>query len=298
MKITRLIKFLLLLFGVGNLNFSFAQTDLLDLTSSLAKLRPSAPVHYQNQADLGDRLISIQWMTEDFSTQLKDAVAVSCQPLGIQVTTKNIVAGSTIPLTLYDPENDKGDEYKLRGTVAADGIARVVFNMCEPDAFHDFKPTTHQFKIAEKEPAQSGSKQPLESKKNKESEKKITSQKQQGESDTIVDVKWMTADFTQDIHDTFPCEPVGILVQTQNIEVGQEIEVVIESKNHNHIDDQATEYTVYGRVEPDQRVRIVFNQHIDRNHCKDNELAPQSELPIVDDQQAVPEIMPAKKLDI
>lgn len=94
-------------------------------------------------------------------------------------------------------------------------------------------------------------------------------EKQHEELDTILNVKWMTADFTQEIDDAFPCEPVGILVQTQNIEIGQEIDVVIELKNRR--DHQAVEYTVYGKVEPDHYVRIIFDQHIDLNSCENAE---------------------------
>ncbi len=295
MKIRSSIKCLLILFSVVNLNLSFAQADFEDQARSLNQLHAAMPVVYHNQAEPGDRLISIQWMTEDFSSELKGGVAVTCQPLGVQITTKDIAAGSTIPLTLYDPEDENGKQYKLRGTVAMDGIVRVVFNMCEPEMFHDFKPTANQLKIAEKKPTQFVSKQSLENKKIKQSEKKAINQHKQGESDTVLDVKWMTADFTREIDDVFPCEPVGLLVKTQNIEIGQEIEVVIESKNH--VDDQAIDYTVYGRVEPDHRVRIVFNQHIDLNYCQDSELGLQPASAVIDHKQAQPEIMPAKKLD-
>lgn len=311
MKIINSIKLVLLLFGLSNSNLGFAQPALLDLASSLPKLHSSVPMDYQNQADLGDRLVSVQWMTEDFSTELKDGVAVTCQPLGIQVITKDIVAGSTIPLTLYDPENDHGDEYKLRGTVDANGIARVVFDMCEPEAFHDFmsmpnkklmpsktvnsklasknkiqlpfslKPDQlkpHQFKKAQLNQLKSNDL--LENEENwtnekikqagKTEEEKAAGQKQQEELDTILDVKWTTADFTQEITDAFPCEPVGLLIQTQHIPIGEEIDAVVKWENDNN-KSQNGEYTVYGKVEPDHHVRIIFDQHIDLNECKNTE---------------------------
>ena len=89
MKIINSIKFVLLLLGVGNLNLSFAQADLQDQASSLPKLYPSVPVHYQSKADLGDQLIAVQWMTEDFSKELKGNVKlVTLLKYGFNTLTK------------------------------------------------------------------------------------------------------------------------------------------------------------------------------------------------------------------
>ena len=334
MKIINSIKFVLLLLGVGNLNLSFAQADLQDQASSLPKLYPSVPVHYQSKADLGDQLIAVQWMTEDFSKELKGGVAINCQPFGIQATTKDIVAGSTIPLTLYDPENDNGDEYKLRGTVGADGIARVVFDLCEPEAFHDFitvpneKATpskTVESKLAQKndiqipfslkrnqlKPSQlnkaqfnrSNSKNILENEKiwgnkqikqaGKTKKEKVARKKQQGEPDTILDAKWMTVDFSEEIQSAYPCQAVGLLIQTQYITIGEEVDAVLKWEDDDD-KSQSGEYTVYGKVEPDHRVRIIFAQHIDPAKCgKDVESI--FEFSEIDQQQVQPETRPASK---
>ena len=338
MKIINSIKFVLLLVAVGNLNLSFAQVDLLDKASSLPKLHPRAAVDYQNQADLGDRLISVQWMMEDFSTELKGGVAVTCQPLGIQVTTKDIVAGSTIPLTLYDPENDNGDEYKLRGTVGADGIARVVFDMCEPEAFHDFSTApnekvmpskTVESKLVQKNQTQKNQIQiPFSLKPNKlkpsqlkkaqfnqmnsnnirENEKiwenkqvkqtqqtkeKAARKRQRGELDTILDAKWMTVDFSEEIQSAYPCQAVGLLIQTQHIPIGEEVDAVVQWEDDDD-KSRSGEYTVYGKVEPDQRVRIIFDQHIDPAQCG-KDVESMLDFSEIDQQQAQPETRPASK---
>ena len=334
MKIINSIKFVLLLLGVGNLNLSFAQADLQNQASSLPKLYPSVPVHYQSKADLGDLLIAVQWMTEDFSKELKGGVAINCQPFGIQATTKDIVAGSTIPLTLYDPENENEGEYKLRGTVGADGIARVVFDLCEPEAFHDFitvpneKATpskTVESKLAQKndiqipfslkrnqlKPSQlnkaqfnrSNSKNILENEKiwgnkqikqaGKTKKEKVARKKQQGEPDTILDAKWMTVDFSEEIQSAYPCQAVGLLIQTQYITIGEEVDAVVKWEDDDD-KSQSGEYTVYGKVEPDHRVRIIFAQHIDPAKCgKDVESI--FEFSEIDQQQVQPGTRPASK---
>lgn len=300
MKIINSIKFVLLLLGVGKLNLSFAQADLLDQTSSLAEIYPSVPVHYQNQADLGDRLIAVQWMNEDFSKELKGRVAINCQPFGIQVTTKDIVAGSTIPLTLYDPENENEGEYKLRGTVGADGIARVIFDMCEPEAFHDFITVPNEkampSKTVESKRAQKNQIQiPFSLKSNqlkqsqlnkaqfnqlnsiktaenekikqagKTKEEKAARKLQREEPDTILDAKWMTVDFSEEIQSVYPCQAVGLLIQTQRIPIGEEVDAVVQWEEGDK--SRSGEYTVYGKVEPDHRVRIIFDQYIDPAKC-------------------------------
>ncbi|MFW1736213.1 hypothetical protein ACG94V_11055 [Acinetobacter sp. ULE_I001] len=328
MKIINSIKFLLLILGGGNLNLSFAQADLLDQASSLPKLHPSAPVHYQNQADLGDRIISVQWMTEDFSTELKGGVAVTCQPFGIQATTKDIVAGSTIPLTLYDPENDNRDEYKLKGTVGADGIARVVFDLCEPEAFHDFITAPNEkvipSKIVESKLAQKNQIQipfslksnqlkqsqlnksqfnQLNSIKTEENEKikqvgttneeKAARKQQQGEPVTILDAKWMTVDFSEEIQSAYPCQAVGLLIQTQHIPIGEEVDAVVQWGDDDD-KSRSGEYTVYGKVESDHRVRIIFDQHIAPSKCG-KEVESMFDFSEIDQQQAQPETRPASK---
>lgn len=338
MKIINSIKFVLLLFGVGNLNLSFAQADLQDQASSLPKLYPSVPVHYQSKADLGDRLIAVQWMTEDFSKELKGGVAINCQPFGIQATTKDIVAGSTIPLTLYDPENDNGDEYKLRGTVGADGIARVVFDLCEPEAFHDFitvpnekamPSKTVESKLVQKNQTQKNQIQiPFSLKTNKlkpsqlkkaqfnqmnsnnirENEKirenkqvkqtqqtkeKAARKQQREELETILDAKWMTVDFSEEIQSAYPCQAVGLLIQTQHIPIGEEVDAVVQWEDDDD-KNRSGEYTVYGKVEPDQRVRIIFDQHIDPAQCG-KDVESMFDFSEIDQEQAQPETRPASK---
>ena len=329
MKIINSIKFVLLLLGIGNLNLSFAQADLQDQASSLPKLYPSVPVHYQSKADLGDRLIAVQWMTEDFSKELKGGVAINCQPFGIQATTKDIVAGSTIPLTLYDPENDNGDEYKLRGTVGADGIARVVFDLCEPEAFHDFitvsnekamPSKTVESKLVQKNQIQIPfslkpnqlkkaqfnqliSKIILENEKTWENEKikqvgkteeeKAARKQQRGELDTILDAKWMTVDFSEEIQTAYPCQAIGLLIQTQHIPIGEEVDAVVQWEDDDD-KSRSGEYTVYGKVEPNHRVRIIFDQHIDPAKCG-KDVESMFDFTKVDQEQAQPETRPASK---
>jgi len=329
MKIINSIKFVLLLLGIGNLNLSFAQADLQDQASSLPKLYPSVPVHYQSKADLGDRLIAVQWMTEDFSKELKGGVAINCQPFGIQATTKDIVAGSTIPLTLYDPENDNGDEYKLRGTVGADGIARVVFDLCEPEAFHDFitvsnekamPSKTVESKLVQKNQIQipfslkpnqlkkaqfnqMNSKNILENEKTWENEKikqvgkteeeKAARKQQRGELDTILDAKWMTVDFSEEIQTAYPCQAIGLLIQTQHIPIGEEVDAVVQWEDDDD-KSRSGEYTVYGKVEPNHRVRIIFDQHIDPAKCG-KDVESMFDFTKVDQEQAQPETRPASK---
>ncbi|WP_335955056.1 hypothetical protein [Acinetobacter guillouiae] len=339
MKIINSIKFVLLLLGIGNLNLSFAQADLQDQALSLPKLYPSVPVHYQSKADLGDRLIAVQWMTEDFSKELKGGVAINCQPFGIQATTKDIVAGSTIPLTLYDPENDNGDEYKLRGTVGADGIARVVFDLCEPEAFHDFitvsnekamPSKTVESKLVQKNQTQKNqihipfslkpnqlkpsqlkkaqfnqmnSKKVLENGKTWENEKikqvgkteeeKAARKQQRGELDTILDAKWMTVDFSEEIQSAYPCQAIGLLIQTQHIPIGEEVDTVVQWEDDDD-KSRSGEYTVYGKVEPDHRVRIIFDQHIDPAKCG-KDVESMFDFTKVDQEQAQPETRPASK---
>ncbi|WP_224964835.1 hypothetical protein [Acinetobacter guillouiae] len=334
MKIINSIKFVLLLLGIGNLNLSFAQADLQDQALSLPKLYPSVPVHYQSKADLGDQLIAVQWMTEDFSKELKGGVAINCQPFGIQATTKDIVAGSTIPLTLYDPENDNGDEYKLRGTVGADGIARVVFDLCEPEAFHDFitvsnekamPSETVESKLVQKNQTQKNqiqipfslkpsqlkkaqfnqmnSKKVLENGKTWENEKikqvgkteeeKAARKQQRGELDTILDAKWMTVDFSEEIQSAYPCQAIGLLIQTQHIPIGEEVDAVVQWEDDDD-KSRSGEYTVYGKVEPDHRVRIIFDQHIDPAKCG-KDVESMFDFTKVDQEQAQPETRPASK---
>lgn len=186
MKIINSIKFVLLLFGIGNLNLSFAQADLQD-----------------QQAQFN------------------------------QLNSKNIL------------ENEK--------TLGNEKIKQIG--------------NTKEGKAARKQ--------------------------QREELDTIIDAKWMTVDFSEEIQSAYPCQAIGLLIQTQHIPIGEEVDAVVQWKDDDD-KSRSGEYTVYGKVEPDQRVRIIFDQHIDPAKCG-KEVESKFDFSEIDQDQDQPETRPATK---
>ncbi|MCU4491663.1 hypothetical protein KTI63_04160 [Acinetobacter guillouiae] len=127
----------------------------------------------------------------------------------------------------------------------------------------------------------------------KTEEEKAARKQQRGELDTILDAKWMTVDFSEEIQSAYPCQAIGLLIQTQHIPIGEEVDAVVQWEDDDN-KSRSGEYTVYGKVEPDHRVRIIFDQHIDPAKCgKDVELM--FDFTKVDQEQAQPETRPASK---
>ena len=61
----------------------------------------------------------------------------------------------------------------------------------------------------------------------KTKKEKVERKKQQGKPDTILDAKWMTVDFSEEIQSAYPCQAVGLLIQTQHITIGEEVDAVV-----------------------------------------------------------------------
>lgn len=95
MKIINSIKFVLLLLGIGNLNLSFAQADLLDQQAQfnqmnpknilknektwenekikqLGKTKEEKAARKQQRGEL-DTILDAKWMTVDFSEEIQSA---------------------------------------------------------------------------------------------------------------------------------------------------------------------------------------------------------------------------------
>ena len=111
--------------------------------------------------------------------------------------------------------------------------------------------------------------------------------------DRIISVQWMTVDFSEEIQSAYPCQAVGLLIQTQHIPIGEEVDAVVQRKDDDD-KSQSGEYTVYGKVEPDHRVRIIFDQHIAPAKCG-KEVETMFDFSEIDQQQAQPETRPAPK---
>lgn len=124
-------------------------------------------------------------------------------------------------------------------------------------------------------------------------EGKAARKQQREELDTILDAKWMTVDFSEEIQSAYPCQAVGLLIQTQHIPIGEEVDAVVQWKDDDD-KSQSGEYTVYGKVEPDHRVRIIFDQHIDPAKCE-REVESMLDFSEIDQEQAQPETRPASK---
>ncbi len=103
----------------------------------------------------------------------------------------------------------------------------------------------------------------------------------------------MTADFSEEIQSAYPCQAVGLLIQTQHIPIGEEVDAVVQWKDDDD-KSRSGEYTVYGKVEPDQRVRIIFDQHIDPAKCG-KEVESMFDFSEIDQEQVQPETRPATK---
>lgn len=127
----------------------------------------------------------------------------------------------------------------------------------------------------------------------KTKEEKAARKQQRGELDTILDAKWMTVDFSEEIQSAYPCQAIGLLIQTQHIPIGEEVDAVVQWKDDDD-KSRSGEYTVYGKVEPDQRVRIIFDQHIAPAKCG-KDVVSMFDFTKVDQEQAQPETRPASK---
>lgn len=130
-------------------------------------------------------------------------------------------------------------------------------------------------------------------KQTQQTKEKAARKQQREELETILDAKWMTVDFSEEIQSAYPCQAVGLLIQTQHIPIGEEVDAVVQWEDDDD-KNRSGEYTVYGKVEPDQRVRIIFDQHIDPAQCG-KDVESMFDFSEIDQEQAQPETRPASK---
>ncbi len=232
-----------------------------------------------------DNVDSIKWMNEDFTQELGDDMVI-CQTVGLLVTTHGLKAGTKIPIEITDTEDKHKKRYKIKGTVDQQGVARVVWNMCEPKIAHDFvvkEQTPEQKDLINVKYSSAQIDSPLivdpELKKSSDQSifddpNKYPPTVDKENQSKIVSVKWMTADYSHEIKNSLPCEPVGILIQTQGKKAGDPIHIVIGELQADDDDPEAVittkndrKYEVSGVVDADGFVRIPFTQHIDKKLC-------------------------------
>lgn len=68
-------------------------------------------------------IVDIAWMNGDFSRQITEAV--TCQDIGVLVTTRGYAEGEDIHITVGEQHGSKERDVELVGKVEADGKARV-----------------------------------------------------------------------------------------------------------------------------------------------------------------------------
>ena len=68
-------------------------------------------------------VVDVAWMTGDFTQQITEAV--SCQNIGILVTTRGYAEGEDIRVTVGKEHRGKKQDVHLHGQVDADGQARI-----------------------------------------------------------------------------------------------------------------------------------------------------------------------------
>ena len=93
-------------------------------------------------------IVDIAWMNGDFSRQITEAV--TCQDIGVLVTTRGYAEGEDIDLTISEKNGLKERDVKLYGKVDADGKARVKWPAM---GCVDGMPTPRQSGSTEKAPA-------------------------------------------------------------------------------------------------------------------------------------------------
>lgn len=70
------------------------------------------------------KVVHVAWMNHDFSREID--TAVTCQDIGILVTTQGYAPGDDIQVTVGSTDDEgQAQKVKLHGTVDADGKARV-----------------------------------------------------------------------------------------------------------------------------------------------------------------------------
>ena len=99
----------------------------------------------------------------------------------------------------------------------------------------------------------------------------------------VVDVAWMTGDFTQQITEAVSCQNIGILVTTRGYAEGEDIHVTV-GKEHR---GKKRDVHLHGQVDADGQARIPWPAM----GCEDN---PASSAPADDETHEIREHAPAK----
>ena len=82
----------------------------------------------------------------------------------------------------------------------------------------------------------------------------------------IVDIAWMSGDFSREITEAVTCQDIGVLVTTRGYAEGEDVNVTVGEKNGS----KERDVTLYGKVDADGKVRILWPAM----GCVDNEPTP------------------------
>lgn len=70
----------------------------------------------------------------------------------------------------------------------------------------------------------------------------------------VLDIAWMAEDFSAEIEQALPCQPLGILVSMQGYATGEAVDVTLHDTG-----DSDFETRLQGRVDADGKARLLWN---------------------------------------